>query len=173
MRCDSIVGVPRYYPVPVWRFVLFGLGSFGLYIAYWAYRNWRNIKRHDGSDIWPIPRAIFFGFTHFSLVADINVQLVAREQRLLSIAWPVLYILVGIAGRFAPDTAAWSLLLVVLSVLSTVPTLLAVRSLSGAAELHECATLRPRHWVGFVVCAMTILLMLLGLAGDAMGLPEE
>jgi len=176
VRCADLVGVSRYYPVPVWRFIAFGVATFGLYVVYWAYRTWRRIKQQDGSDLWPVARAVFFGFTHFSLVEDLNTQLAARDRRLLSIAGPAAYLLLGIAGRVTEkldDTGGWSLLIAMLAVLSVVPTLQAVRSLSGSAELEECAILRPRHWLGFAICTVLFLLTLLGLFGEDAGLPES
>ncbi|MHB8875593.1 MAG: hypothetical protein ACYC8T_18060 [Myxococcaceae bacterium] len=55
--------------------VLF-VASFGLYGLYWAYQQWKRVKA-SGADIWPIPRAMFLGFTGFDLFARVAARMSA------------------------------------------------------------------------------------------------
>ena len=80
MTCQRIAVPSRYHVVPVWRFLLLCVLTFGVYELYWFWKTWERVKRVDGSDIWPIARAIFAGFTYFSLLTDLNMQLAARNS---------------------------------------------------------------------------------------------
>jgi hypothetical protein len=75
---------PVYFSVGARKLALMSICTGGLYELYWCYRNWQCIKRNDGSDIWPIARALFaplFGFAlaksvrDHALALDLPVQL--------------------------------------------------------------------------------------------------
>ena len=52
--------------------MLLSVLTLGSYELWWFWKNWTRVKRADGSDIWPIVRAIFGGITYFMLISDIN-----------------------------------------------------------------------------------------------------
>lgn len=52
--------------IPIWKFVLFSLISFGIYELYWTYKNWKLIKEKLLINISPIARAIFGYFYIYS-----------------------------------------------------------------------------------------------------------
>ncbi|MFK8028962.1 MAG: DUF3857 domain-containing protein [Gammaproteobacteria bacterium] len=49
----------RFYPIAVWKFVLLSVVSFGIYISYWMYRNWKAVKLETNAPIMPFWRAVF------------------------------------------------------------------------------------------------------------------
>lgn len=56
---------PRYLYIPVSRLIWMPVLSYGLYQAYWVYRNWRYIAERDGLRITPFWRGVFaIFFTH-------------------------------------------------------------------------------------------------------------
>jgi hypothetical protein len=50
---------PVYLYIPITRFIFMSFISFGLYSAYWIYKNWRYVKERDGLEISPFWRGIF------------------------------------------------------------------------------------------------------------------
>ena len=54
-----------FYVVSPRKLAILFISTFGVYSAYWFYRQWDYQKRAFGLDVWPIPRAIFaIFFTH-------------------------------------------------------------------------------------------------------------
>jgi hypothetical protein len=159
LQCAQSVGESRYHVVPLWRFVLFCVLTFGTYPVYWFWRNWSSIKRRDGSDIWPIPRAIFAGFTYFSLITDINTQLTLRgSSRRLS---------TGLGIGFLASSALYRLpdpydMISVVAFGFLVPAVLAIRELASAAALEK-AGWRARHTVALLVAVPFCAVALFGL----------
>lgn len=57
-----VIGSPSeaiFLHIPVSRLVFMSIISFGLYNAYWIYRNWRYLKERQGLNIQPFWRGIF------------------------------------------------------------------------------------------------------------------
>lgn len=52
---------PMFLHIPVGRLVFMSIISWGLYEAYWMYKNWRYLKERDGLKILPFWRSFFFG----------------------------------------------------------------------------------------------------------------
>ncbi|HNP63005.1 MAG TPA: hypothetical protein PKH39_03665 [Woeseiaceae bacterium] len=73
-----------FYVVSPTKFYLLSVLTLNLYYVYWFYRNWRAVKVREGSDIWPVPRAIFFIFFTHSLFNDIDAAL---KERQLEFRW--------------------------------------------------------------------------------------
>lgn len=141
--CVASSGASRYHVVPIWRFVLFSLLSSGLYQVYWFWKSWSSVKREDNSDIWPIARAIFAGYTYFSLISDINTQFIARERnRRVSMAPAVAFLITSIAWRLLEHYSLSGI-----NCLFVVPALRAARELASSGALAEAARWRTRHTV--------------------------
>jgi hypothetical protein len=45
--------------IPVKKFILYYIFSFGLYSLYWMYKSWSLLKEEKNLDIWVVPRTIF------------------------------------------------------------------------------------------------------------------
>ena len=92
----------NYYVVAPGKFLTLTVLTLGLYLVYWFYRQWRMIKERDESNIWPVPRGLFYVFFTHSLYSDINERL---EQD-------------GVRFQWSPGISAT--LVVILTVLSNV-----------------------------------------------------
>lgn len=98
--------------IPVARLVLLSIVSFGIYEAYWIYKNWRYIKEREGLKISPFWRGVFGVFFCHGLLREIH----ATEESTsliepsfspngLATGWVILAILANLIGR-APDVTA-------------------------------------------------------------------
>lgn len=165
VTCQRTAVESRYHVVPMWRFLLLSVLTFGAYQMYWFWKNWTRVKRADGSDIWPIPRALFAGFTYFSLLTDLNTQLVAREsKRHLSSGLAVGFILAGILYRL-PDPYS---LLSLTTILFLTPAVTAMRELASEAAIAEGARWQLRHTLLLLAAVPFFTLAVLGLT-----MPDE
>lgn len=54
------------------KFMLLYVMTFGLYSIWWMYKLWNFFKEKEGSDIWPVARAIFSIFFLFGLFEKIK-----------------------------------------------------------------------------------------------------
>lgn len=45
--------------IPVKKFILYHIFSFGLYSFYWIYNSWSLLKEEKNLDVWVLPRTIF------------------------------------------------------------------------------------------------------------------
>jgi hypothetical protein len=58
-------GQAEFYVVARRKFAILYLATAGIYVPYWFWRNWRQVRDASGEPLWPIPRAIFaIFFTH-------------------------------------------------------------------------------------------------------------
>ena len=159
ITCAQNVVESRYHVVPMWRFVLLSLMTFGIYDLYWFWKNWSLVKRADGSDIWPIARAFFAAFSYFSLLTDINTRLALRNStRELSTALGVGFLVMNALHRL-PDPY-W--LISLFAFLFLVPAVNAIRELASAAAIAEGARWRVRHTVLMVIVVPFFLLAAIG-----------
>lgn len=60
-------GEMDYYPVSIFKFMVFYIGTMGLYAMYWNYKNWQYIQRRDQSQIMPFARGFFYYFWYYPL----------------------------------------------------------------------------------------------------------
>ena len=63
---------PRYYPVSTMKLVVLSILTGGIYEIYWFYKNWKWIKRRDGSSIWPFARGLFSVLFYYPFLADLG-----------------------------------------------------------------------------------------------------
>ena len=61
------------------KLILLSLCTFGLYIVYWAWRNWRWVKEAGREDVTPSLRAWFTPFFLYSLLEHIEGEAAAQE----------------------------------------------------------------------------------------------
>lgn len=81
---DPAVRPLPFYAVSILKLVLLSLATFGYYVVYWHYRQWKAIRDAEGRKLWPIPRAFFAALTGFELYPHIHA---AAEREGLEIAW--------------------------------------------------------------------------------------
>ena len=89
-----------YHPVPVARFVMCSVATFGIYTFYWFYRTWDFVRRRDRSQIWPFWRALFAPIWTFFLVRD--VERTARVQTSQAAFVALLYAALNASGYVLP-----------------------------------------------------------------------
>jgi hypothetical protein len=94
-------GSPQFFQVAPWKLVLMTFCTVGFYQLFWAYQHWRIIRARDGSDIWPVPRAIFGVFFCYPLFSRIGKDGQARGLAGAPSAGPLatLWIISSIAWR--------------------------------------------------------------------------
>ena len=162
--CAETVAGSRYHAVPVGRFAFFQVATFGGYGLYWFWKNWSMIKHQDGSDIWPVARAIFASFSYFALLEDLNTRLALRNRpRALSPGLAIGYLVWGALWRL-PDPY-WLISLGQFAFL--LPAVSAIRGLASDAARKEGARWRVRHTI---LAIASSLFMVLGVFGAL--LPE-
>jgi hypothetical protein len=66
-RAEAAAVTIEYFTLPLIRFVLLSVLTFGIYELYWFYRNWKIIKVAEGKDIRPFWRAVFWIFFCYGL----------------------------------------------------------------------------------------------------------
>jgi hypothetical protein len=68
-----------FYVVSTRKYFLLYFLTLGLYLYYWFYRHWAEIRRQRGVKLWPIPRAIFAIFFTHALAREIDARLDERS----------------------------------------------------------------------------------------------
>jgi hypothetical protein len=63
---------PIFFPVSIRKLVVMSTATLGIYLVYWAYKNWQQIKARDSINIRPFWRAVFFIFFIHSLLEKIK-----------------------------------------------------------------------------------------------------
>jgi hypothetical protein len=165
----------EYYVVAPGKFLALTILTMGLYLVYWFYRQWRMVKDRDQSDIWPIPRGLFYIFFTHSLYADINERL--RNNR-ISYEWSpgssatlvvILTLLSNLLSRLSgenigpPITDILSIAIVPLLAYLAVPAQKAANAASGDASGSGNATFTGANWVWMILGGLIWALSLFGL----------
>lgn len=146
----------QFYPVSLVKFFVLSLFSFGLYAAYWSYKNWQYIKyEKDRPDIWPVARAIFSPFWYFALYLWLEVDRDQREKRPYLIpTWIAVLLFIGYwawsATNQRVDYGVWDYLM---PFIVFVPLAMYVNALnSKTSEAYQTnSKWHARNWV-FIVC---------------------
>lgn len=68
---DENLTIPYYVVGKKKAWALF-IATVGMYQIYWFYKHWAENKSHEGSSIWPVPRAVFSIFFCHSLFKKIK-----------------------------------------------------------------------------------------------------
>jgi hypothetical protein len=62
----------RFVPVRLDKFLILSVCTFGVYQLVWFYRQWRWVREHEGSRIWPLARTFFMPLWCFALLQRIG-----------------------------------------------------------------------------------------------------
>ena len=164
-----------YYVVAPGKFLTLTILTLGLYLIYWFYRQWRSVKERDESDIWPIPRGIFYIFFTHSLFSDIKERL---RDKGISYEWSpgtaatlvvVITLLSNVFGRLAgrnigsPMTDVASLAAVPLLAFFALTAQKAANAASGDANGSRNADFTGANWVWMILGGLFWALSLFGL----------
>ena len=154
----------RFFAVAPWKLVLMCLVTLGLYQLYWFYQHWVCVRRHDGSAILPVPRAIFGVFYCHSLFSRIR-----KEGELQGLSDPpaagmlaTVWILASLAWRL-PGALA---LLGVVSWFTMIPIQAYAKRINAkvAPACDRNARLTGLNWVGLVLGGAFFGFVVVGLA---------
>lgn len=96
-----------FYVVSARKFTILFLGTAGLYLIYWMYKQWAQFKRAHRGDEWPVARAIFAVFFVHSLYLEVDKAIRARavafdwDPRALANGTVLAMIASTVSGRLA------------------------------------------------------------------------
>ncbi|MEO0686969.1 MAG: hypothetical protein AAFY76_18470 [Cyanobacteria bacterium J06649_11] len=165
---------PLFLHISSTRLICLSIVSFGLYEAYWMYKNWQYIKKRDDLNIKPFWRGIFGIFFCNSLLRRIYGDQEARAIQQptfsasnLATGWIVLAVAANLISR-APGIWAALVAGIVPSYLCLVP----VQNYVNAVTQKTNANHTFHQWSGghifcIVFGAILWVLLLLGLATGA------
>lgn len=132
----------HYFPISVTKFLVLSIVTYGAYSAYWAYRNWKEIKQRQGSHIMPIARGIFIVFFYYplfnALKKDSEDRFESNRVMLPSIAglFAVLYLLFSVLSNI--EETFISSMLLLLSPVFFIPLIQYINSLNNNEQDAYC-----------------------------------
>jgi hypothetical protein len=174
-----------FYVVGLRKFLVMMIGTLGLYGFYWFYKNWALFNRRYDTKYWPVPRAIFSIFFTHSLFNEVDGQL---QKRGVAYDWmpglaATVYVVAAIAGRIldrlavkeigSPVTDVLGIVMMVPMVWALYRGQRAINLAEGDPEGTRNARLTTANILWLLPCLLLWLLVLLGLAAIALGLPTE
>jgi len=158
---------PVFLHIPMARYIVMSVLSWGLYEAYWMYKNWKYLKQRDNLNIRPFWRAIFGVFYIFNLLKTMHddqevndIETPTFPPARLATIWIVL-ILVGNAFCRSEDATMY-----LIGTLISFPTfLLLVPVQKYINSVNAKLDPKPKYhkWsFGHIVCLILGLLIWLG-----------
>lgn len=166
---------PDFYVVAPWKFFLLSMVTLDLYLVYWFYRNWRNVKLNTGESLWAPARGLFYIFFTHSLFARVDKKLDEEGQEFDWSAGSVATLLVVLAlasnvlDRLAfksigsPTTDLLSILMVPILPAVALKAQKAINLACGDADGSQNAKLTGANWIWIVVGSLWWMLVLVGL----------
>ncbi|MGD1046219.1 MAG: hypothetical protein ABR936_13000 [Bacteroidota bacterium] len=165
--------VPLFLYIPISRLILLSILSFGIYEAYWIYKNWWFINKRDKLDIRPFWRGIFGIFFCHSLFRRIHEDKESRSIAIptfspdgLASGWVVLMILTNILSR-APGIAVSIISPFIPSFLCLVPVQNYINAVqekrNSGSEFYDWSF---GHLVCLIIGIIIWLLLLIGLGSE-------
>ena len=159
---DSVATNDAYFSVGTVKLSLMAFTTFGVYVLYWFYRNWKVIRQRNHLPISPFWRAFFAPLWSFSLGKRFEAD---AKERNISIGLPVatfgiLYLVLSALGRLPEPYSLISLF----SFIPIVPFDRAARRLNGNGILAEPTHGRYSAWniAWLVLGAVLVILAVIG-----------
>jgi hypothetical protein len=145
------------------KLLVMSLATFGLYLLYWLYRNWKAEQERSGDNIVPLARAVFAVLFFHSLASRVALRAEAEgiPPRFSPILLTTVFVVLALSPRL-PDP--WWLL----SLGTAVPVLPIQRALQALDEAKGIDSRGNRLFRGgeiavFAIGAIVWLLILTGL----------
>jgi transglutaminase-like putative cysteine protease len=94
-----------FYPVSLLKLWMFSVVTFGIYTAYWFYRNWIYVKEKEHSSIMPVARGIFSYFWYYPLYKKLKEDQATRNpgqelpNKALYLVLAIAYFLANMLGN--------------------------------------------------------------------------
>jgi hypothetical protein len=163
-----------YYVVSPRKFYLLAILTLNLYLVYWFYRNWSQIKKKNNESMWPPMRGLFYIFFTHSLFTDINEKIKSLgrsfdwQPNVLATGFVLLTILSNVLDRLSAKSIGSPLTdLVSLALVPILPALLlkGQRAINIACDDPEGVGnggLTVANWVWMVLGGLLWLVILFG-----------
>ncbi len=159
-----------FYVVGIAKFSILFIATFGLYVIYWFYANWKGYKEHTKENLWPIARGIFSIFFAHSLFAKVQDKIDAenRDYKWSPGALATAYVIFAVASNVLDRMSmreVWSPFSDVLSIVMVIPlffTVLAAQKAVNFAEGDVAGTANSTlTWANYIWVAIGVLWWLL------------
>ncbi len=152
------------------KLLAMSLATFGLYLIYWLYRNWKAEQARSGDNIAPLARAVFAVLFFHSLAARVALRSEAEglSPRFSPVLLTTVFVVLALSPRL-PDP--WWLL----SLGTAVPVLPIQRALQALDEAKGIDSRANRLFGGGEIAGFAIgaTIWLLFLTGLMLGEPIE
>lgn len=136
----------RFYPVPIPKFLILSISTFGVYHFYWQWRCWRRFRAVEQVAIRPIWRAIFAVFWVKPLFDQANRQAAPPIARWIGMVGVVGFVIVSLTNNLSGYANNWHPALLLLNVaepLFLLPTLIAVNRANPPTAWRHNRRIRP------------------------------
>ncbi|MET1254819.1 DUF3857 domain-containing protein [Aliikangiella maris] len=141
-----------YYPVSIPKFIVLSILTFGIYCAYWIYRNFKYIKTKEQITMMPIARGIFHQFWYYSLYSYLvndSEKRFSKNQLFpsaLAVIFAIIYLILTIISRKSDYFIFIQLVLVML----LLPLLIYINKLNEAKAIDYNSGWSTRHFLLFL-----------------------
>jgi len=177
-QAPPLSSAPIFLHISLTRLILMSILSFGIYDAYWIYKNWRYLNERDRLNIKPFWRGIFGIFYCHSLMNAIHndpqtnaLKPAQFSAGMLATGWVILVVVANVISRSEdPRVILIGSIVTLPSFLFLIPVQNYINSVNQAVQ-----PLPPRNkwWsFGHIVCFGVGLLCWLGLLAEYILPPE-
>ena len=73
---------PTFFPVGRMKLALMSIVTFGLYLVYWSYQNWKSVERLNNEELGAPLRAFFYPLTSYYLFQRIEGHVVPMQIKI-------------------------------------------------------------------------------------------
>lgn len=164
----------KFYPVSLVKFLVLSVLTFGIYTAYWSYRNWRFIRERDGSSIMPVARGIFDILWYYPLFNQLENDSQKRfgANRVLLKPVAVLFAVLYFMAAFLDEVSYLLYPALVVTPLLVFPLVNYVNYINADDQqaYHYNSTWKLRHSALIILFSPIVLF---SLAGDFNLLPSD
>jgi len=170
--------MPQLYVVSLNKFLVLFMGTSGLYMLYWFYKQWALYKQSVNGNQIPVLRAlfpIFFVHSLFNKLTALYTQKSGKQSSALQTA-ATLFVVVGVISFFTgnvSEESAWKPFLLLLNLFFT-PILCwfcyqaqwFINYISDDLEGESNKTYTPANYVWLVIGAFFWCMYIIGLIGS-------
>ncbi|MEC8428308.1 MAG: hypothetical protein VXZ35_07775, partial [Pseudomonadota bacterium] len=163
-----------FFPVAPLKFIALWVLTFGLYGAYWFYRNFRYLKEKANNASMPVARGIFYTFWYYPLWDALREDNEQRYQQSHLPGKPIalLLALLFLFSGFASGADALVIPAVLICALLTLPLVNYIAFVNGAdsAAMAKNSRWLPRH---FLLVVLSLPLCVLSVGSEIGLLPND
>lgn len=150
------------------RLVILNTITFGVYTAYWFYKNFKAIKKADDSNIRPFWRTVFvvlFCYSLFKRVSQEAISHGAKEEysaKYLAIVYIIINILLAVYANYAVANVYIIIAIFILSSLTVIPLIYVQRLINyNNYMVNPDFTMKRKFYLGeIIIIVFGVTLML-------------